>query len=329
MKILVVDDSIEKASLIQRILTKKLPYDTVISDSAESAFRLLGFEDSHSVSDFKIILMDVSMPGMDGISATKLLKNSEKFKDIPILMITSSNDEETIDAAFRAGAMDYINTTPIRELELLARVNSAIRLYNELERRKRREEKLLEKTKLLNKTNKILEKISVHDPLTNLYNRRYFDKILESEWDKVPNGLNELCLLMVDLDYFKLYNDQYGHQAGDLALKKVADILKKSARRGRDLAARYGGEEFAVILSDTKLDGAVWVAGNILRAVQELEIKHIASPHNQILTCSIGVAGISGKDSLGLHPGDLISRADKALYDAKKTGRNRIVKYEN
>lgn len=328
MKILIIDDSIEKAKIIQRILKKNLPHEVDYALSAEDGLDSLGFYSPKSSSQYIIILMDVIMPGMDGIEATRLLKSSPKFEDVPILMITGTSDEETIDSAFKAGAMDYISTTPIRELELLARVNSAIRLHNEMDRRKKREIELIEATHALNKTNKMLEKISTHDPLTNLYNRRFFDEYLETEWMNLQLNRQTISLLMVDVDFFKPYNDEYGHQAGDDALRKVADSLAQAATRGRDVVARYGGEEFAFILPNTDIRGAVFIAMNICEMIQELRIPHIHSPHSSILTVSVGVANITYPDSEKLTQSDLISMADKALYEAKSQGRNRAVIYE-
>ncbi|MCC5813428.1 MAG: diguanylate cyclase [Leptospira sp.] len=330
MKILIIDDSIEKSKIIQRILKKNLPYTVDISHSAEEAFERLGFvgDESKSHIPYQILLMDIFMPGMNGIEATKKLKEDERFQDIPVLMITASNDEESIDSAFKAGAMDYITTTPVRELELLARINSAIRLYNEMEKRKNRERELLIKTSELNKSNRILEKISAHDPLTNLYNRRYMDQFLDQEWAKIEYGTHSLCVLMIDVDHFKSYNDEYGHQMGDEALKKVARVLKETAKRGRDIAARYGGEEFIVILPDTKLDGAMVVANLILKKIKDGKIEHKFSTHDNFLTCSVGVAGISFQESLGSSKEKLIGKADKALYEAKNSGRNKVVLYE-
>jgi diguanylate cyclase (GGDEF)-like protein len=328
MKILIIDDSIEKSKIIQRILKRNLPHEVEYALSAEEGLELLGFYSPNSTSHYTIILMDVIMPGMDGIEATRLLKSSPKFEDIPILMITGANDEETIDSAFKAGAMDYISTTPIRELELLARVNSAIRLYNEMDRRKKRELELIEATHTLNKTNKLLEKISTHDPLTNLYNRRYFDSYLEVEWKNIQLNKQTLSLLMVDIDFFKPYNDEYGHQAGDSALRQVSETLAHAATRGRDVVARYGGEEFAFILPNTDIRGATFIAMNICEMIQELRIPHIHSPHSSILTVSVGVANVTYPDSEKLTQTDLISMADKALYEAKSQGRNRAVVYE-
>lgn len=327
MKILIVDDSIEKSKIIQRILKKNLPYEVDLASSAEESFQKLKFDQSGEDNPYKIVLMDIFMPGMNGIEATFKLKENPNFQDVPVLMITASNDEESIDSAFKAGAMDYITTTPVRELELLARVNSAIRLYNEMERRKKREQELLETTKLLNKTNRFLEKISAHDPLTNLYNRRFLDQFLDAEWAKISLGINGLCLLMVDVDFFKPFNDEYGHQAGDDALKKVAGVLAKTAKRGRDIVARYGGEEFSVVLPDTNIQGASYVAETICWKIRELMIEHKFSPHEKILTVSIGLAEVRYPDSEKLMKKDLIEMADKALYEAKSRGRNKVVVY--
>jgi diguanylate cyclase (GGDEF)-like protein len=331
MKILVVDDSIEKSKIIQRILEKNLPHEVETASTAEVGLDLLKFDQpSTEPCPYGIILMDIMLPGINGIEATRMLKEHPHFADVPILMITASTDEAFIDSAFRAGAMDYINTTPIRQLELLARVNSAIRLHNELERRKQREKELIETTRILNDTNQLLEKISSHDPLTNLFNRRYFDKYLESECLKVKLSREPLSLLMIDVDFFKKYNDEYGHQAGDTALQKVAETLGNSVARNRDIAARYGGEEFAIVLPNTPAAGAMNIAKKINKAIADLQIEHKHSPFQNYLTCSIGVATVQfDPDSLNkITPDLLIADADKALYKSKDKGRNQSNHYD-
>ncbi|WCL48850.1 GGDEF domain-containing response regulator [Leptospira sp. GIMC2001] len=329
MKILIIDDSVEKAMILQRLLNKNLPYKVDIVPSAEEGLDRLEYSSSNQNVPYDIVLMDILLPGMNGIQATEKLKKLTKYEDIPILMITSSSDEEFIDSAFKAGAMDYINTTPIRPLELLARVNSAIRLRNEMDRRKKREEELLETTRILNMTNRLLEKISSHDPLTNLYNRRYFDQFLEFEWNKLSNSKKPITLLMLDVDFFKSYNDEYGHQAGDTALKKVAEVLSESATRNRDTAARYGGEEFCLILPETDASGGLLLAKTICNRIYNLKIQHKHSAFNEILTISIGVATAQPEDVNKMSMIDLIEKADKALYEAKSKGRNQVVAYDS
>ncbi|MCG9876397.1 MAG: diguanylate cyclase [Leptospiraceae bacterium] len=328
MRLLIVDDSVVKAQLIQKILSKNLSIDTEIVNSAETCLDKLKIESNKPILEYNLVLMDINLPGMNGIEVTKRIRAHEKYKDLPILMITSSNDDSFIDMAFNAGATDYINTTPIRQTELIARVNAALRLGSEMERRKKREEELLETTRILNMMNRYLENISSHDPLTNVYNRRYFDQFLESEWKNIPKSKEPLSLLMIDIDFFKSYNDEYGHQAGDSALKKFSNMLNEIVTRARDIVARYGGEEFAIILPRTNSKGAKHIADEICKKIYSLEIQHKHSPFSNFLTCSIGVATQYTESWLRDKQEEIILKADKALYKAKEKGRNQAIVYQ-
>lgn len=165
--------------------------------------------------------------------------------------------------------------------------------------------------------------ISSKDGLTGINNRRRFDEYLENEWNRSARTKIPLSLIMCDIDFYKVYNDTYGHLAGDDSLKKVASVLEHYARRAGDLAARYGGEEFVIILPDTESDKATHIAEQIRTAVEDLRIRHISSETSDYLTISLGVATII--PSRDQKPGILINFADEALYKAKKTGRNRSI----
>ncbi len=166
-----------------------------------------------------------------------------------------------------------------------------------------------------------LKTLASLDGLTGLANRRTFDHTLEQECRRSKRTGHPLSLLMIDIDYFKLLNDHFGHQAGDDCLKQIASIVGGEILRPGDLAARYGGEEFAVILPATPIQGAEVVASRLLTAVGALAVPHPGSPYGA-LTLSIGVGGLSGDD--GRNPADLVHAADQALYRAKNEGRNRF-----
>ncbi len=175
----------------------------------------------------------------------------------------------------------------------------------------------------LKNANEKLQMLSVIDGLTKIPNRRRFDDYLEAEWQRLCRDPKPISLIMCDIDFFKLYNDHYGHQAGDECLKKVAGAISATACRSTDLAARYGGEEFVVVLPGTDLDGAMTVAEKIRSNVNNLKIMHEKSSIDEYITLSLGVAAvIPGDDHV---PEDLIAEADKALYKAKESGRNRFV----
>lgn len=167
-----------------------------------------------------------------------------------------------------------------------------------------------------------LRQLSALDGLTELANRRFFDEFLEREWQRAKRSKMPISLLMADIDFFKAYNDTYGHLAGDDCLKRVALVIKNRLKRPGDLAARYGGEEFAGILTETDAVGALRVAEDIRRGIEDLQINHSASPISNNITISIGVATVSA--TANNSPTFLIDSSDKALYMAKQKGRNRV-----
>jgi two-component system, NtrC family, C4-dicarboxylate transport sensor histidine kinase DctB len=167
-----------------------------------------------------------------------------------------------------------------------------------------------------------MQHLSVTDPLTQLLNRRAFENTVDQEWKRASRTGTRLAAIMVDVDYFKLFNDFYGHLAGDVCLQKVAGVLRDSAKRPGDAVARYGGEEFIVLLPNTDLDDAVRLAQTILHATRALNITHEKSPLTGQVTISVGVAACSASDTNSSEC--LISAADTALYDAKRAGRDRI-----
>ena len=190
-------------------------------------------------------------------------------------------------------------------------------IFKDITERKQMEEDL-------QKANKELTRLTVIDGLTQIANRRHFDNTISLEWKRMSREKKDMSLIICDVDYFKLYNDTYGHQMGDECLKDIAWCLKESAKRPSDLAARYGGEEFAVILPNTDSDGAQFVAEKIRQKVEKLKIQHKTSNINAYVTLSLGVATakLPIKDA---SPAKLVSLADKALYEAKRDGRNRYV----
>jgi diguanylate cyclase (GGDEF)-like protein/PAS domain S-box-containing protein len=214
----------------------------------------------------------------------------------------------------------------------LQEAEASLRILYEQE--KRQSEELaqknldLEQAKLeLESANRELQRIASIDGLTKIANRRCFDKTLESEWRRMARYKQPLSLILCDIDFFKLYNDTYGHQGGDECLKAVAEILARNARRGGDLAARYGGEEFAVILPRTDAQGAIRVAELILSDLKARAIPHAGSKVSKFVTVSMGVAIAVFDNQISIE--ELIGDADRALYQAKLEGRDRIVCLNN
>lgn len=188
------------------------------------------------------------------------------------------------------------------------------------------ENRIDERTFDLVKANQELQLISHVDGLTQIANRRYFDRYFEQEWQRLSREQKPISILLCDVDYFKQYNDYYGHQAGDLCLQRIAHLLAKTVHRPADLVARYGGEEFVLLLSNTDISGAKAVAESILNLLREMQIPHAAAPPQQ-LSISLGIATvIPGKH---LTPESLLAVADLALYKAKSQGRNRYAVADN
>lgn len=255
-----------------------------------------------------IILLDGMMPVMDGFTCCAQLRSLPRGERIPILIITGLDDEASVNWAFEAGATDYI-TKPLNWAVLRQRV-----------RRLLRESQLSQQ---LEQANQELQRLAFLDSLTQLANRRRFDAYLSQEWKRMARDKTPLTLIMCDIDFFKAYNDTYGHQAGDHCLQQVARAISLAAKRPADLVARYGGEEFVVVLPNTKSEGALQVAKEIRANIRALEIIHPNSQASQYLTLSFGVAcTIPSHES---SPEILIAAADRALYQAKSESHDRVV----
>lgn len=320
MTILIVDDSADSRVLIQTILHNKGYKEVITAQSAGEAFHYLGIDDcANTVARADLILMDLVMPGLNGIEACRLIKSSECYKDVPIIMVTASTDIENLDMAFAAGAIDYI-TKPLHKMELLARVGSVLKLKQEMDQRKARECELLQVMAKLTEANDQLWRLSSLDGLTGIANRRQFDEMLHKEWQRGMREGTPLGLVMFDIDYFKNYNDTYGHQMGDECLKEVAKAATTIIRRPGDLAARYGGEEFALILPNTGAEGALMMAEILRVAVEALHIPNSGSQETSYVTISVGVATVNPREDLS--SSDLVALADQGMYQAKQAGRN-------
>ena len=324
MAIVIIDDSISSQMLIKSILEAEGYKDILVAESAHEAYELvLGGAGIGGIAEqVDLILLDIMMPDIDGIEACRTIKINERLKDVPIIIITAKTDREVLKSSFFVGAMDYI-TKPLDEVELLARVYSALRLKIETDCRKARELELLQVKRQLEEANHNLQKMSCVDGLTGIANRRRFDDTLLSEWNFAALAKRPLSLIILDIDYFKNYNDTYGHLIGDECLKQVALAINNLLKRTRDIFARYGGEEFAAVLPNTDMQGALTVAERIRTEIESLMIPHANSPVNKYVTISLGVASvIPGEDFV---PNTIINDADKALYLAKQEGRNRVV----
>lgn len=315
MNILIIDDS-ENIRLLLKYILESAGYEAIYHvKSAFEAFQLMGINNpSHTKIIFDLILMDISLPEMDGIEACRRIKAEEKLKDVPVIMVTGRTDDINLQLAFEAGAIDYI-TKPVNKIEILARVHSALKLKQEMDRRK-------EITRQLKESNRKLQLLSSLDSLTKIANRRQFNKEFEKEWKLACRNEKPLTLILLDIDYFKNFNDTYGHQAGDECLQKIAKTLRSMIHRAGDLVARYGGEEFVIVLPFTSSKDAEKIAQNICAAIESLAIPHIDSEISNYVTCSIGVASVIPNKNIPAER--LLKAVDLALYKAKHNGRNRV-----
>jgi len=324
MSILIVDDHVINCRLLQSMLTRAGFNDSLSVASGPEALALLGVGSTEPTPKIDLVLLDIMMPGMSGIEVVSKIRSDPRWQRLPVIMATALDEESALDAAFAAGATDYL-TKPFRPIELRARVTSALTIATEIRQREQREQQLRDLTTRLEEMNRSLQLLSMLDGLTGIPNRRHFNDVLDREVRRASRTVyeggrqGEVSVIMLDIDYFKQFNDSYGHLAGDDALRAVSAALKRAMRRPGDMVARFGGEEFCCVLPDTDIVGAMRVAEDMRRRVEWLDINHEKSQVSKVLTISVGVA--SGP---GLSDTDLLKRADEALYDAKRQGRNRV-----
>jgi diguanylate cyclase (GGDEF)-like protein len=294
-KILIVDDESANIDILMHHLKSK--YKLVVALNGEKALEI-----AKSKSPPDLILLDIVMPGMSGYQVCKALKASEVTKNIPVLFVTAVSEVMDETKAFRLGAVDYI-TKPFHPPVILARVATHLELKAKSDK---------------------LEQLASIDGLTNVYNRRRFDEALKHEWKRSLRSQAPLSLIMIDIDFFKLFNDTYGHAIGDQCLKDVACVLRNCLKRPSDIIARYGGEEFAALLPETDREGVELAAKNMRNDVETLTFPDKDSN----VTISLGVATAFG-DSRIDSPEALLEAADKALYVSKKNGRNMVTLFKH
>jgi diguanylate cyclase (GGDEF)-like protein len=251
-----------------------------------------------------LILLDVLMPGMDGDEVCRRLKADPDTARVPILMMSTSEDEDRIIDCLDAGAHDFI-TKPINTRVMLARVRSALRV-KEADDQKEQMLSFIENT----------------DPMLEIGNRRSMELELDRIHSTARRYGRPYAVGLMDVDHFKPYNDRYGHRGGDEILSRICSVAKDHLR-GSDELYRYGGEEFLFLMPETGLEGAEVVAERQRSAIEALALEHADSPHG-IVTISVGVSWASG-DEVPPTWEQLVQRADEALYAAKEAGRNRVI----
>lgn len=296
-RILIVDDSPENTQYLAQALIEN--YEIVVANSGKDALALL-----QQVPIPDMILLDLSMPDMNGYEVCKQIQLEETTMTIPIIFLTTLGNPENEADGLQSGAVDFISKPfDLPSVEKKIKNHLALKHYKE-----------------------IISLAADTDALTQIPNRRRFEEMLAIEIRKARRNHTPLSLISMDIDYFKAYNDSYGHPEGDACLREIADLLKKSIKRAGDLVARWEGEEFVCLLPDTNLKGAAHVAESIRKAVLNLRIPHHTSPGEKVITLSLGVAtGISGKVDTGEDSlTTLRERARDALIQSKETGRNQV-----
>jgi two-component system chemotaxis family response regulator WspR len=268
-----------------------------------------------------VILQDLVMPGLDGLTLVREYRANPATRDIPIIVLSTKEDPLIKSAAFAAGANDYLVKLP-DNIELVARIRYHSRSYMTLLQRDEAYRALRVSQQQLLDTNLVLQRLMNSDGLTGLSNRRHFDEYLELEWRRSTREQTQISLLMIDVDYFKAYNDAFGHLEGDEALRQVAKAIRANSSRPSDLPARYGGEEFALVLPNTSPGGARLLAEKLRQTIAGMNIPHIAPSQGSSLTVSIGLATVVPQ--VGSHSRQLIQTADQGLYAAKHNGRNQV-----
>lgn len=292
-RILVVDDHAANIQILYQILASD--YQVLMATSGTQALNL-------SLSKKPdLILLDLVMPDIDGYQVCERLKADNATRDIPVMFITAQNDEHAEEKGFDLGAVDFISK-PVNPRIVRARVKTHL---------------------MLKAQSDLLRSWAYLDGLTGVYNRRFFDERLTAEIGRAGRHQSALSIVMIDVDFFKRYNDHYGHQAGDDCLRQVAQTLKHHLLRSGDHLARYGGEEFVCLLPDTDFAGAMQLATSLRKKIMSLHIPHAQSSVAPYVTVSIGVG--SKPQTVHTDAKALLLLADQQLYHAKESGRHRII----
>lgn len=329
---LVVDDEQSIRGIVSQVLVDER-YRIAEASSGEEALSLLQKE------SFPVIFTDIRMSGMSGLELLKRVK--QRDPNIQVIIMTSHGTMDAAVEAIKAGAYDFLHK-PFEDLELIssaakrAMQNYTLTVEREklIETLKSRNEALANlnkafkaltvtlknKNAALENLNQAFQVLAIRDQLTALFNRRYFDDAISSEVARATRYGRELSIIFLDVDHFKQYNDQFGHQHGDLVLKRLATIVKSNIRE-IDIATRYGGEEFVIILPETAKNEAYGIADKIRRAVAEGTADLSRGNPPTKVTVSAGVASL-GQD--GANVQQLIAKADEAVYAAKREGRNAV-----
>jgi diguanylate cyclase (GGDEF)-like protein len=324
--LLIVDDHLDNVRSLSLLLSNS-GYLVRKATSGEMALETI------QIAKPDLVLLDVRMPEMDGYEVCEQLKANPDTSSIPVIFLSASDDTDDKVQAFAVGGADYV-TKPFQAEEVLARVRHQITILRQQQQLLQQQQQLaIQNCQLrqevrqreqveakLQQANLELQRIANTDSLTQVANRRCFDETLEQEWHRLRREQQPLSLILCDIDYFKQYNDCYGHPAGDSCLQQVAQAIAGCINRPADMIARYGGEEFAIILPNTNQDGAVTIVEAIRATLRSLQIPHPDSAVAAHVTLSLGIACLVPERNSSCQ--ELVAAADAALYQAKSAGRN-------
>ena len=308
-KILIVDDSVLNQEVLRQILemepsgtdvtvqageTEKMRYTIITAKSGMEALEKV-VQDSPD-----LVLLDIVMPGMSGFDVLTQLQESSETRRIPVIIISGLDYEGDEEKGLLMGAVDYV-AKPFKKSVVLARIKTHLKIVEQM---------------------RLIEQLSMVDALTNIPNRRGFDIRMETEWRHAIREKTPISLLMIDADRFKLFNDRYGHQQGDIALQTLANTIKNTLKRSSDLVARWGGEEFVVLLPNTPIEGALRIAEQIRANIESTYVPGLGGNKPLSITASLGATSATPGPESSMT--DFFEQADQALYIAKEAGRNKV-----
>lgn len=303
--VLVVESSPSNRAMICDCIGQLSDIDVLSAQTAAQALLI------YEAQPPNLILTEITLHDMDGLALTKEIRRRENASDqfrpwTPVIFLSSLQDEETLAKGILSGGDDFL-CKPVSEVVLLAKVRAMLRIVG--------------MQHAIYRQHLQLREASILDGLTAIPNRRHFEDTLAAEWKRCARAGSPISAILTDVDFFKQFNDIYGHQAGDACLKTVANALNESLFRVEDTVARYGGEEFVVVLPGTDHVGTLAVAERMRNTVLELNIPH-QHGLTGVVSCSFGIATMTPTPEND--PKQLILQADNGLYQAKRSGRNRV-----
>jgi len=314
LMVLLVDDQVMVGEAMRRVLLNEPDIEFHFCSDCPNALEV-----AKRVRP-SVILQDLVMPGIHGLELVRQYRADPQTRDIPIIVLSTKEEGTIKSEAFHIGANDYVVKLP-EPIELVARIRHHSNAYLAHLQRDAAYRALRRSQQELTEINLELQRLIQVDGLTGLSNRRYLSESLDSEWKHAMRTQTPISAMMIDIDHFKLFNDTYGHIAGDEILQQVASMVKSVCRRNSDVAARYGGEEFIAVLPAMPEAEVRNLARELVQQVAALNIPHAQSCTHDRVTISVGNA--TRIPLRGEKPTLLVKAADEALYIAKRAGRNR------